>query len=420
MTAGLETGDILVTGATGFTGTAVLRALVAGGAAPRVRVLARGPVPEWMRAAGVAVHHGDLTDPAALTGVCAGVTTLVHLASRIAGTDEECAAVNERGTAHLLAEARRAGTRRILHLSTCAIYRDGVHRAAPEPLLTTGRRTFGGPLTGARARPHNGTVCANRATGSSGTGPSGLAGAGSAGAPIGQVGRGGGAVAGEPGGRAGRARPGGDPQVGAGPVRSGRGGRRVVLETGPASGASRSRLAGERLVRSAGGIVLRPHLVYGAGDRHVIPALVHWLRAVPAWADGGTARSSVVAVAELASVIAAFALDQGTGRPGEVFHVADPRPVRMRTLAGVVCGLLDLPLPARDLPLAEHRMHTRAALPWLTDHQWSLLTRDHWYASDRVWAVTGVSPGPGLAVRLGQAAGWYREILGTKDRIRQP
>ncbi|MEU0795036.1 hypothetical protein ABZ342_33660 [Amycolatopsis sp. NPDC005961] len=177
---------------------------------------------------------------------------------------------------------------------------------------------------------------------------------------------------------------------------------------GPASPTSRSRLAGERLVLAAGGTVLRPHLVHGPGDRHVVPALVRWIRAVPAWAAGGVARTSLVAVADLAAAIAVLALDPRLSRPGEVLHVADPRPVTIRGLVTAVCGLLDLPLPAADLPLAEHRARTRAALPALTDHQYSLLTRDHWYESSRIWELTGVLPGR----RLAEAADWYRESLG--------
>ncbi|QYN22231.1 NAD(P)-dependent oxidoreductase [Amycolatopsis sp. DSM 110486] len=322
MTADLgavSTTDILVTGATGFIGCAVVRELVASGCGPRVRVLVRRPLPDgtaaWPADAGVRPVAGDLADPASLAGVCAGVTTLVHLAAQVGGDEQLCTTVNEDGTRALLAEAARAGTTRVLHLSTCAVYRDGDHRGASES----------------------------------------------------------------------------------------------VLVTGPASATSRSRLAAERLVRAAGGAVLRPHLVYGVGDRHVVPALVRWLRAVPAWAAGGDARTSVVSVTDLAAVV--VALIHRPGLPGEVFHVADPRPVRMRRLVTAVCDLLGEPLPAADLPLGEHRERTREALPWLSDHQYSLLTRDHWYESSRVWARTGVPTGPGLVARLAEAAQYYRETL---------
>ncbi|MGW5723138.1 hypothetical protein ACWEVP_43690 [Amycolatopsis sp. NPDC003865] len=188
---------------------------------------------------------------------------------------------------------------------------------------------------------------------------------------------------------------------------------RSALVTGPASATSRSRLAGERLVLAAGGVVLRPHLIHGAGDRHVVPALARWISAVPAWAAGGAARTSLVAVADLAAAIAVLALNPGTGGAGEVFHVADPDPVPLRGLITAVCELLGLPVPVADLTLTEHRARTRAALPGLTDHQYSLLTRDHWYESTRIWELTGVSPGPGFGPRLAEAADWYRGSLGA-------
>lgn len=322
--------DILVTGATGFVGTAVLRELVARGMGARVRVLARRPVPGWMTEAGVTTWLGDLTDASSLAGLCTGITTLVHLASQVGGDPALCTAVNEDGTAHVLAEARGSGTTGVVYLSTCAVYRDGVHRNVAEP----------------------------------------------------------------------------DCGSGSGPV------------TDPVSPTSRSRLAGERLVLAAGGTVLRPHLIHGTGDRHVVPAVVRWVQAVPAWAAGGSACASLVAVADLAAAIAVLALDpRVSDQAGEIFHVADPRPVQVRQLVTTMCELLDLPLPVVDLPLDEHRVRTRAELPALSDHQYSLLTRDHWYESSRIWELTGVSPGPGFGPRLAEAADWYRSSLGIREPV---
>ncbi len=318
-----------MTGASGFIGAAAVAALVARGAGPRLRVLARGPVPEWMTNAGVAVWPGDLTGPDSLAGFCEQTDTLVHLASRIGGDALLCTEVNETGTANLLAEARRAGTTRVLYLSTCAVYRDGEHRGA--------RESVRGP--------------------------------------------------GEPG---------------------------DGLVTDPVSATSTTRLAAERLVRAAGGAVLRPHLVLGPGDRHVVPALAGLLRAVPAWAAGGSARTSIVSVTDLAAAIAALALAEDFPS-GEVFHVADPRPVVMRDLLTAVCDLLDLPTPLVDLSLTEHRARVRAAAPGVTDHQWSLATRDHWYDTDRIWTRTGVTPAP-FRQRLAEARAWYRGEP-TTDRV---
>ncbi|GAA2142800.1 hypothetical protein GCM10009760_28370 [Kitasatospora kazusensis] len=83
----------------------------------------------------VEVVHGDLGDAASLRGICTGVDTVVHLASLIGGDAESCHRVNVLGTGALLAEAQRAGVRRIVQLSTTAVYRDGVHRGATESAL---------------------------------------------------------------------------------------------------------------------------------------------------------------------------------------------------------------------------------------------------------------------------------------------
>ncbi len=396
MTAGEP--DILVTGATGFVGTAVLRELVGRGMGPRVRVLVRRPVAGWMTDAGVTTWRGDLTDAPGLAGACTGITMLVHLASQIGGDPGRCRAVNEEGTAKLLAEARRAGTPGLLYLSTCAVYRDGEHRGEPVP------------GSGAAAERRASAVRSGLGVGSdSVAGPV---------PPIRGSGPGDSWPVADLGPSTGREGPAGEhPHLGSAHPHLGseHPHPRPGLVTGPASATSRSRLAGERLVLAAGGTVLRPHLVHGTGDRHLVPTLARWIRAVPAWAAGGAARTSLVAVADLAAAITELALHPRPAGAGEVFHVADPRPVRMRHLVTAVCELLDLPVPVADLPLAEHRARTRAALPSLTDHQYSLLTRDHWYESDRIWELTGVSPGPGFGPGMAEAAGWYRESLGLRE-----
>lgn len=177
----------------------------------------------------------------------------------------------------------------------------------------------------------------------------------------------------------------------------------TLLAPSPCSAASRSRLAAERAVRAVGGIVLRPHLTYGPGDKWFIPTLLRVLAGVPAWVDGGEALMSVVSVDDLAKVPAALATVPWGPRPGAVFHVSNPRPVSVRALIKTVCGQLGLPVPEHDLPAAEHRALTRRALPELTDHQYSLLAKDHWYESARIWRHAGVSP----TGRLKAAVRWY-------------
>ncbi|MFC7636466.1 NAD-dependent epimerase/dehydratase family protein [Streptomyces thermogriseus] len=123
------TDTVVLTGATGFIGSAALGALANRFPGLRLRALVRR-VPDTAAGAGGSVEWvtGDLTDPASLRGLCAGADTLVHLASYIGRDEERCVAVNVTGTRALMAEAARAGVRRVVHLSTAAVYGAGPHR----------------------------------------------------------------------------------------------------------------------------------------------------------------------------------------------------------------------------------------------------------------------------------------------------
>ncbi|MER6030362.1 NAD-dependent epimerase/dehydratase family protein [Streptomyces sp. NPDC001851] len=139
---------ILLTGATGFVGSTVLRALARsrrGGSGPAVRAVARAAPAGQEALPGVEWARADLTDPASLRGLGAGCDVLLHLAARVGGDAGDCAAVNVGGTSALLAEARRAGIGRIVLLSTAAVYGAGPHRGitvdevAPAPVSEASR-----------------------------------------------------------------------------------------------------------------------------------------------------------------------------------------------------------------------------------------------------------------------------------------
>jgi nucleoside-diphosphate-sugar epimerase len=103
---------VLITGATGFVGSHVTHE--AQRAQADVRLMShRRP----LAGSGRSVVRADLADPASLRGVCDGADVLIHCAAQIGGTAEANEAVNARGTAALIEEARRAGVRRVVHLS---------------------------------------------------------------------------------------------------------------------------------------------------------------------------------------------------------------------------------------------------------------------------------------------------------------
>ncbi len=112
----------LVTGATGFLGSSVARALVAGG--HRVVALARPETPRGvLDGVPVAFSPGDLTDPGSLALALRGCDALIHCAAdyRIFVPDpERMRAINVTGTETLMRAAMAAGLRRIVHVSSVA------------------------------------------------------------------------------------------------------------------------------------------------------------------------------------------------------------------------------------------------------------------------------------------------------------
>jgi len=122
----LPSGDaILVTGATGFVGSAVLRALVQRGES--VRVLARLSSPR-RNLEGIAceVVEGDMTDAASMRRAMAGVRQLYHVAAdyRLWARDPgELRRANLSGAQATMEAALAAGVERIVYTSSVATLR---------------------------------------------------------------------------------------------------------------------------------------------------------------------------------------------------------------------------------------------------------------------------------------------------------
>ncbi len=107
---------ILLTGATGTVGRALLRRLTASGAS--VRCLVRDPRRLGADRVRVQIVLGDLADPASFRNALRGVDTVVHLAASIRdqprGSLEELNAVS---TLRLTRAAERSGARRFIFFS---------------------------------------------------------------------------------------------------------------------------------------------------------------------------------------------------------------------------------------------------------------------------------------------------------------
>jgi dihydroflavonol-4-reductase len=116
-------GDLtLVTGASGFVGSAVARALKARGA--RLRLLVRAKSPRTnLDGLDAEVVVGDMGDPASMAAAMQGVRHLFHVAADYrlwARGPEEIVRNNLKGTQAVLGAARDAGVERVVYTSSVA------------------------------------------------------------------------------------------------------------------------------------------------------------------------------------------------------------------------------------------------------------------------------------------------------------
>jgi dihydroflavonol-4-reductase len=129
MTVEIAAGDrALVTGASGFVGSAVVAALRAQGIS--VRALVRSPASANLPS-DVEIVQGDMRDPAAVDAAMRDMRYLFHVAAdyRLWARDSsEIVAANVEGTRNVMQAAARADVARIVYTSsvaTLALHKDG-------------------------------------------------------------------------------------------------------------------------------------------------------------------------------------------------------------------------------------------------------------------------------------------------------
>jgi nucleoside-diphosphate-sugar epimerase len=117
-----------ISGGAGFLGLHLARHFVAQG--HDVRTLDVVPIDDPVER-DVTEIRGDMRDSAQARELCSGADVLVHAAAAlpIRGSRREIMSVNVKGTAALLAAAREEGVRRVVYISSTAVY--GVPKVHP-------------------------------------------------------------------------------------------------------------------------------------------------------------------------------------------------------------------------------------------------------------------------------------------------
>lgn len=114
--------SVLVTGATGFLGGALVRRLAADGV--RVRALARrlDRARAIREIPGVTITLGDIRDADDMRAAVEGCAVVFHVAAALGGSYDDQYAANVTGTQTVVEAAARAAVGRFVHVSTISVY----------------------------------------------------------------------------------------------------------------------------------------------------------------------------------------------------------------------------------------------------------------------------------------------------------
>jgi predicted dehydrogenase/nucleoside-diphosphate-sugar epimerase len=115
----LPPADVLVTGAGGFLGGALLRRLVAEGKA--VRVLVRRPIGWVADLPHVQTVIGDLGDPEIVDHAIAGTRVVYHVGAAMRGAPEQFRAGTTVAVGNVIESCLRHGTERLIYVSSLSV-----------------------------------------------------------------------------------------------------------------------------------------------------------------------------------------------------------------------------------------------------------------------------------------------------------
>jgi 2-alkyl-3-oxoalkanoate reductase len=116
----LAPADVLVTGAAGFLGRALVKALRKRGQS--VRVLLRKPVAAYADDPGIQVAIGDLGDPRSVDHAVAGAGIVYHVGAAMRGSARDFEAGTVWGTRNVVDACKKHGNRRLVYVSSMSVF----------------------------------------------------------------------------------------------------------------------------------------------------------------------------------------------------------------------------------------------------------------------------------------------------------
>lgn len=190
----------------------------------------------------------------------------------------------------------------------------------------------------------------------------------------------------------------------------------------PTNPYEHTKLEGERLALEAferSGLpvcVVRPGLVYGPGDLHLLGLFAAIKRGLFRVIAGGEAMLHPIYIEDL--VVALLLCAERPQAVGRCYNLAGERPVTIRELAEGIAHALDRGLPSGSIPLwlANLAADLFALLPGLRDERAPLtrsrvafLTNSRVYDTTRARTELGFQPAMELDEGLRRAARWYEK-----------
>jgi nucleoside-diphosphate-sugar epimerase len=175
--------------------------------------------------------------------------------------------------------------------------------------------------------------------------------------------------------------------------------------------------------------VVRPGLVYGPGDLHLLGFFVSIKKGLFRAIDGGKALLHPIYIDDL--VVALLLCAGRSQAPGHSYNIAGERPVPVRELAAAIAHALGKELPAASIPLwlANLASDIFAITPGirgehapLTRSRVKFLTNSRIYDISRAKSELGFAPKVALEEGMKLTAAWYSKqhyLDGSSNRAQK-